>query len=159
MIRPALRRGKADIEVDMRVASMKRARGFTFIEIVVAIAILAILAALVVPRVIGRIDDANTARAKSDIASVATALNLYKLDNYGYPSTQQGLDALVNRPGGQPPAPNWKQYLDRLPKDPWGHDYQYLSPGQHGEFDIYSLGRDGQPGGEGPDTDIGNWTN
>jgi general secretion pathway protein G len=134
--------------------------GFTFIEIIVAIAILAILAALVVPQVVGRVDDAAVARAKSDVQSLTTALNLYKLDNYTYPSTEQGLEALVAKPAGQPDAPNWKAggYVERLPKDPWQRDYQYLSPGQHGEIDVYSLGKDGRIGGEGADADIGNWT-
>lgn len=135
-------------------------RGFTLIEIVIAVAILAILAAIVIPRVAGRVDDARIARAKSDVQALVTALNLYKLDNYQYPSTEQGIDALVAKPGGQPEARNWKQggYIDRLPKDPWGNDYQYLSPGQRGEIDVYSLGADGELGGEGPAGDVGNWT-
>ena len=137
-----------------------RARGFTLIEIVIAVAILAILAAIVIPRVAGRVDDARIARGKSDVQALVTALNLYKLDNYQYPSTEQGLEALVAEPGGQPEARNWKQggYIDRLPKDPWGNDYQYISPGQHGEIDVYTLGADGQLGGEGPAGDVGNWT-
>lgn len=136
-----------------------RRRGFTFIELIVAIAILAILATIVLPRVIGRVDDAAVAKAKSDVAAISTALGLYKLDNYVYPSTDQGLQALVAKPGGQPEAANWRAggYVDRLPKDPWNHEYEYLSPGQHGEYDVYSLGRDGKPGGEGADADIGNW--
>ncbi|HVF35614.1 MAG TPA: type II secretion system major pseudopilin GspG [Candidatus Saccharimonadia bacterium] len=139
---------------------IRRARGFTLIEIVIAVAILAILAAIVIPRVAGRVDDARVARAKSDVQALVTALNLYKLDNYQYPSTEQGLEALVAKPGGQPEARNWKQggYIDRLPKDPWGSDYQYISPGQHGEIDVYSLGADAQLGGEGPGADVGNWT-
>ena len=136
----------------------RAARGFTFIEIVVAIAIIAILATVVVPRVIGRVGEARVARAKSDVQALRTALDTYKLDNFNYPSTDQGLQALINKPGGQPEAANWKQTLDALPKDPWGRDYQYLSPGQHGEIDVYSLGKDGQPAGEGEDADIGNWT-
>jgi len=138
--------------------SARRVRGFTFIEIVVAIAIIAILATVVVPRVIGRVGDARVARAKSDVQALRTALDTYKLDNFSYPSTAQGLQALIAQPGGQPEAANWKQTLDALPKDPWGRDYQYLSPGQHGEVDVYSLGKDGAPGGEGEDADIGNWT-
>lgn len=135
------------------------ARGFTLIEIVVAIAILAILAAVVVPRVVGKVDDAAVARAKADVQSLVTALNLYKLDNYTYPSTEQGLDALIAKPGGEPEARNWKQggYVEQLPKDPWGRDYIYLQPGQHGEVDVYSLGRDGRIGGESYDADLGNW--
>ena len=134
-------------------------RGFTLIEIVIAVAILAVLAALMIPRVIGRVDDARTARAQSDVQALTTALNLYRLDNYAYPSTEQGLDALVAQPGGSPEARNWRQggYIEQLPKDPWGNDYQYLSPGQRGEIDVYSLGADGQLGGEGPNADVGNW--
>jgi general secretion pathway protein G len=138
---------------------LRRSRGFTLIEIVIAVAILAILAAVVMPRVIGRVDEARTARAKSDVQALVTALNLYKLDNFNFPSTEQGLDALVAQPGGQPEARNWKQggYIERLPTDPWGNDYQYLSPGQRGSIDVWSLGADGQLGGEGPDADVGNW--
>lgn len=138
----------------------RAARGFTFIEIVVAIAIIAILAAIIVPQVVGKVDDARVARAKADVSALVTALNLYKLDNFTYPSTDQGLDALIAKPAGQPDAPNWKQggYVERLPKDPWGRDYQYLSPGQRGEIDVYSLGADGQLGGEGYAADVGNWS-
>ena len=138
---------------------LSRPRGFTLIEIVIAVAILAVLAAVVMPRVIGRVDEARVARAKSDVQALSTALNLYKLDNFNYPSTEQGLDALVAQPGGQPEARNWKQggYIERLPTDPWGNDYQYLSPGQRGTIDVWSLGADGQLGGEGPDADVGNW--
>ena len=141
-------------------AVMRRSGGFTLIEIVVAIAILAILAAVIVPKVVGKVDDAAVARAKSDVAALLTALNLYKLDNFTYPSTEQGLEALVTKPAGQPEARNWKQggYIEQLPKDPWGRDYQLLSPGQHGEIDVFSLGKDGTVGGEGYDADIGNWT-
>ena len=142
--------------------SRRAARGFTLIEIVVAVAILAILATIVVPRVLGRVDDANAAKARTEISVLASALNLYKLDNFDYPGSDQGLQALVDKPGGAPEARNWRAggYLEggRVPKDPWGREYQYLSPGQLGEFDVYSLGRDGRPGGEGVDADIGNWT-
>lgn len=137
-------------------------QGFTLIEIVVAVAILAILASIVVPRVLGRVDDANIAKARTEISVLSSALNLYKLDNFAFPSSDQGLQALVAQPGGAPEARNWRAggYLQggSVPKDPWGRDYQYLSPGQRGEFDVYSLGRDGRPGGEGVDADIGNWT-
>ena len=133
--------------------------GFTLIEIVVVVAIIAILAAIVVQQVVGRVDDAQVQRARADIQTLGSALNIYKLDNYNYPSTQQGLEALVRKPGGQPEAKNWKTggYIERLPKDPWGNDYHYQSPGQHGVFDVYTLGRDNQPGGEGVDADVGNW--
>ncbi|HWT14380.1 MAG TPA: type II secretion system major pseudopilin GspG [Patescibacteria group bacterium] len=139
---------------------VRSSRGFTLIEVLVVVVILAILAAIVVPRVIGRTDDAMIAKAKADVQGLGTALNLYKLDNFTYPSTDQGLDALVQRPGGSPEAANWRTggYIDRLPKDPWGREYQYVSPGSHGDFDVYSLGKDGQSGGDGIAADIGNWT-
>jgi general secretion pathway protein G len=137
----------------------RRARGFTLIEIMVVIVILGILAALVVPKVMSRPDEARIIAAKQDIGSLMQALKLYRLDNVTYPSTEQGLGALVTKPTTQPVPPNWKAggYLDRLPKDPWGHDYQYLNPGVHGEVDVFSLGADGAPGGDGNNADIGNW--
>lgn len=134
-------------------------RGFTLIEIMVVVVILGILAAIVVPKVMDRPDVARITKAKQDIRAMESALNLYKLDNYNYPSTDQGLEALVNKPAGSPEPRNWKQggYLDRLPKDPWGNEYHYLSPGSHGEVDIFSYGADGRPGGDGVSADIGNW--
>jgi general secretion pathway protein G len=137
----------------------RRVAGFTLIEIMVVIVILGILAALVVPRVLDRPDEARAIAAKNDIAAIMQALKLYRLDNQRYPTAEQGLAALVARPTLAPVPPNWKPngYLDRLPKDPWGHPYQYLNPGLRGEIDVYSLGADGQPGGEGNDADIGNW--
>lgn len=136
-----------------------RAAGFTLIEIVVAVAILAILSSIVAVKVIGNVETASIAKAKSDVQSLSSALNMYKLHNFNYPSTDQGLRALVEKPSGQPEAANWLAggYVERLLKDPWNRDYQYLSPGQHGEFDVYSLGKDGQLGGEGANADIGNW--
>ena len=136
-----------------------RQSGFTLIEIMIVVVILGILAALIVPKVMGRPDEARIIAAKQDIAALGQALKLYRLDNIRYPATDQGLQALVAKPSSAPIPPNWKSggYLDRLPKDPWGHDYQYLNPGTHGEIDVFSLGADGAPGGEGNDADIGSW--
>ena len=145
----------------LSLASQRRSRGFTLIEIMVVITILGILAALIVPRVVGRTDDARIAAAKQDIASIMQALKLYRLDNSRYPTTEQGLQALIAKPTTEPVPNNWKAggYLERssVPKDPWGHPYQYLNPGTKGEIDVFSLGADQQPGGEGPDADIGSW--
>ncbi len=118
-----------------------------------------ILAALVVPQVMSRPDQAKVTVAKGDIKAIGAALDMYKLDNFTYPSTQQGLDALVKKPSGNPQPKNWNRdgYLKRLPKDPWGNDYQYLSPGTQGQFDLYSFGADGKPGGSDLNADIGNW--
>ena len=137
----------------------KADRGFSLIELMVAVVILSILAVVVVPRVIDRPDQARVARARSDIAALSAALNLYRLDNAAYPTTEQGLRALVQRPASQPVPANWASggYIDRVPRDPWGNDYQYLSPGVHGPFDLFSYGADGRPGGTGTDADIGNW--
>lgn len=131
-------------------------RGFTLIEIMVVVVILGILAAVVAPRIFDRPDEARIVKAKQDIRVIENALNLYRLDNFNFPQTDIGLQALVEKPAD---APNWKEggYLDRLPKDPWDHDYQYLSPGTHGVIDVFSYGRDGASGGEGADADIGNW--
>jgi general secretion pathway protein G len=137
----------------------KPARGFTLIEIMVVVAILGILAALVVPKIMGRPDEARIVAAKQDIATIKQALNLYRLDNLRYPTTEQSLQALVERPTSGPIPANWKAggYLERLPKDPWGAPYQYLNPGVHGEVDIFSLGADSEAGGEGNNADIGSW--
>jgi len=134
-------------------------RGFTLIEIMVVVVIMGILAALIVPKLMGRTDDARIIAAKQDIASVMQALKLYKLDNQRYPTTEQGLQALVAKPTTGPEAKGWKTggYLDKLPKDPWGYPYQFLSPGIKGEIDVFSLGADGQPGGADTDADIGSW--
>ena len=133
------------------------ARGFTLIEILVVVTILGILAALVVPQLMSYPDEARVTRANGDLQALRTALDLYRMDNFSYPSTEQGLRALVERPSGRPEAPNWRSggYLKDLPKDPWGSDYVYLSPGRAGAFDLYSLGADRAPGGEGPAADIG----
>lgn len=134
-----------------------RVRGFTLIELMVVLVIIGVLAALIVPNVLDRADDARSAAAKTDIANLAQALKLYKLDNQRYPGGEQGLQALVRKPTtGDVPA-NWRPYLDKLPNDPWGRPYLYLQPGLHGEIDVMSLGADGQPGGEGKDADLGNW--
>ena len=126
----------------------------------VVVVILSILAVVIVPRVIDRPDQARVARVKSDLAALSSAVNLYRLDNFAYPTTEQGLAALVQAPTIPPLAPNFAAngYIDRVPKDPWGQDYQYLSPGVHGAFDILSFGADGVAGGSGADADLGTWT-
>jgi len=136
-----------------------RLRGFTLIEIMVVVAILGILAALVVPKIMGAPDEARIVAAKQDIAAIHQALKLYRLNNLRYPTTEQGLAALIEKPTTGPIPNNWKAggYLERLPNDPWGAPYQYLNPGVHAEIDIYSLGADGAPGGENNDADIGSW--
>ena len=131
--------------------------GFTLIEVMVVVIILGILAAIVVPRVMDKPDVARVTKAKQDIRTLESALNMYKLDNFVYPTTDQGLEALVTKPSGTPEPRNWKQYMPRLPKDPWGNDYQYLSPGTKGDIDIFTFGADGKPGGDGFNADIGNW--
>jgi general secretion pathway protein G len=135
----------------------QRSAGFTLVEIMVVVVILGILAVLIVPRVLGRSDEARQAAAKHDIATIMQSLKLYHLDNGRYPTNDQGLQALATKPSSAPVPPNWKPYLDKVPKDPWGNTYQYLSPGVHGEVDVFSLGADGQPGGTGADLDIGSW--
>lgn len=134
-------------------------RGFTLIEIMVVIVILGILASLVVPKIMGRPDEARIVAAKQDMSSILQALKLYKLDNQRYPSTEQGLQALVSKPQAAPIPKNWNAggYLEKLPLDPWGNPYRYLNPGVHGEIDVISFGADGAQGGEGSDADIGNW--
>lgn len=148
------RRAGADAPADRGDA------GFSLLELMVVVVILSVLALVIVPRVIDRPDQARAARAQSDIAAIASAVKLYKLDNFRYPTTEQGLAALVSPPSAEPLAPNWAAggYMDRLPKDPWGRVYNYLSPGVHGEFDIFTYGADGAPGGTGADADIGSWS-
>ena len=140
--------------------SRRRARGFTLIELMVVLAIIGVLAALIVPNVIGRADDARVTAARTDVGNLMQALKLYKLDNGRYPTTEQGLNALVTKPAAEPVPRNWKLggYLDKLPQDPWGTPYQYSNPGTHNnEIDVYSLGADGKLGGTGNDEEIGNW--
>ncbi len=142
-----------------RPGSMTGQRGFTLLEVMVVVVILSILAVLVVPKILSRPDEARVVAAKQDIASLMQALKLYRLDNHAYPTTEQGLQALVSKPTSAPIPPNWKSggYIERLPRDPWGNPYQYLNPGLHGEIDVFSYGADGAPGGEGNDADIGSW--
>jgi general secretion pathway protein G len=142
----------------LRPGALAQQRGFTLIEIMVVVIILGILVAMVAPNVIGRIDDAQITKAKTEIRTMESALKFYRIDNFDYPTTEQGLEALVTKPS-DPNIRNWKPggYVDRLPNDPWGRPYLYLYPGNQGEIDIYTLGRDGKPGGEGIDADIGNW--
>jgi general secretion pathway protein G len=133
--------------------------GFTLIEIMVVIAIIGILATLIVPRIMGRPDEARATAAKLDVGTIVQSLKLYRLDVGRYPTTEQGIKALVERPTAEPVPQNWKAggYLDSLPKDPWGNPYQYTNPGTRGEIDVFSFGADGKPGGTGNDADFGNW--
>ena len=133
------------------MSKSKKSKGFTLIEIMVVVVIIGLLATMILPRVLGRQEEAFVAKAKSDIRALTSALKLYKLDNFKYPSTSDGLEVLVS--GGK----DGKGYIDRLPTDPWKNDYQYLFPGDNMEFDLWSYGADGQTGGEGVDADVGNW--
>ena len=145
----------------MNRAINRRQRGFTLIEIMVVVVIIGILVGLIAPNILGRVDKARVTAAATDIATLEQALEMYRLDNHVYPTTDQGLEALVVKPGGTPEPKNWNPegYLKKaLPKDPWGNQYQYVVPGDQGRaYDIYSLGADGREGGTGYDTDIGNW--
>lgn len=142
--------------MNMVLQGKRTATGFTLIEVMVVVVILGILAAIVVPRIMDRPDEARKVKVQQDLRALEAALNLYRLDNYDYPTTDQGLEALVQRPSA-PEPPRWKEggYVDRLPQDPWQHPYQFLNPGSHGTIDLYSIGPDGQPG---TDDDIGNWS-
>ena len=143
----------------MRLDAAARQRGFTLIEIMVVVIIIGLLAAIIGPQVLGRVDEAKATKARGDIQALESALTLYRLDNFRYPTTEQGLRALVEKPA-DPNVRNWKAggYIKRLQKDPWQNDYRYENPGTRGEIDIYTLGADNAPGGEGPDADIGNWS-
>lgn len=141
----------------LRSVSRTAQRGFTLIELMVVLVIIGVLAALIVPNVIERADDARVTAARTDINNLMQALKLYRLDNQRYPTAEQGLQALLTRPTAGPAAPNWKPYVEKLPNDPWGHPYQYMNPGIKGEIDVLSFGADGQSGGEGKNADIGSW--
>ena len=149
------------IEYKHSRAALRRARqeGFTLIEIMVVVIIIGLLAAVIVPQFLGRVDDARVTKAKQDVQAMQTALTMFKLDNYVYPTTDMGLKALAQKPDAAT-VKNWRPggYLQHVNKDPWGNEYQYHLPGTHGgDYDLYSLGADGKPGGEGYDADIGNW--
>ena len=145
--------------ITYRMSQRRRQGGFTLVEIMVVVVIIGILGMLVVPKLLGRTGEARVTAARTDIATLMQALKLYKLDNQRYPTTEQGLQALVQKPTTGPAAGGWKEggYVEKLPKDPWGNNYQYLQPGLHGEIDVFSLGADGQPGGAGEDADVGSW--
>lgn len=141
----------------MKLTAKRMAKGFTLIELMVVLVIIGVLAALIVPNVLDRADDARVTAARTDVNNMVQALKLYKLDNQRYPTAEQGLQALVVKPTAGPIPPNWRPYLDKLPKDAWGQPYQYLNPGVHQEIDVLSFGADGQAGGEGKNADIGSW--
>ncbi|MDE2401229.1 MAG: type II secretion system major pseudopilin GspG [Burkholderiales bacterium] len=141
----------------LRGAARALSRGFTLIELMVVLVIIGLLAALIVPNVLERADDARVTAARTDVSNLMQALKLYRLDNQRYPSAEQGLQALVTKPTAAPVPGNWKPYLEKLPMDPWGQPYQYVNPGVKGTVDVFSFGADGQSGGEGKDADIGSW--
>jgi general secretion pathway protein G len=132
-------------------------RGFTLIELMVVLVIIGLLAALIVPNVLDRADDARLTAARTDVSNIMQSLKLYRLDNQRYPTGEQGLQALVTKPTTTPVPANWRPYLEKLPQDPWGQPYKYLNPGLKGEVDVFSLGADGKEGGEGKDADLGSW--
>jgi general secretion pathway protein G len=132
-------------------------RGFTLIEIMVVLVIIGVLAALIAPNLLERASDAKVTAARTDVSSLMQQLKLYKLDNGRFPTNEQGLESLIRKPTTGPIPPNWKSYIDKLPKDPWGQNYQFMNPGVKGEIDVFSFGADGQPGGEGNNADVGSW--
>jgi general secretion pathway protein G len=146
-----------DIMKPESLEKLQNERGFTLIELMVVLAIIGVLAALIVPNVLGRADDARITAARTDVGHLIQALKLYKLDNQRFPTGAQGLNALIRKPTAEPVPGNWKPYLDKLPNDPWGRPYQYMNPGLKGEVDVLSFGADGQAGGEGNHADIGSW--
>ena len=143
--------------MNQALIARRRSRGFTLLELMVVIVIIGVLAALIAPKVLENVDKAKITAAQADISNLMNALKMYKLDNGRYPSGDQGLAALVTKPTAGSMPGNWRSYLDKLPDDPWHHPYQYANPGVHGDIDVFSLGADGQPGGEGNDADIGSW--
>jgi general secretion pathway protein G len=148
---------RATARASLHAAGRAVRRGFTLIELMVVLVIIGVLGALIVPNFLDRADEARVTAARTDVNNLMQALKLYRLDNQRYPSTEQGLEALIRKPTSGNIPPNWKPYLDKLPADPWGRPYQFLNPGVKAEIDVFSFGADGQPGGEGKNADVGSW--
>jgi general secretion pathway protein G len=157
MIQDLVAIGLLEPFMNQALIARRQSRGFTLLELMVVIVIIGVLAALIAPQVLSRVGQAKITAAQTDISTIMNQLKVYKLDNGRFPSTDQGLQALVAKPTTGSIPNNWKSYLDKLPDDPWHHPYQYANPGVHGEIDVFSFGADGQPGGEGDDADIGSW--